>query len=74
MDRENEKACSPKQKAGSVAWNLIALVAIAVASWTVKTTFGPDKHRYFQFESGNIHVVWKYNTETGQLTRVFPPN
>lgn len=76
MDTHEKQNSTTTQKSAArgILWPFIALVAIAVASWTVKTTFGPEKVRYFSFGVGDFHLIYQFNTETGELKKLFPRN
>lgn len=74
MDKEEMLASTTTQKptTDSAAWKLIAILGIAVASWTVKTTFGPEQYRYHTFVSGDYHRLLRVEAKTGEVKIIYP--
>lgn len=72
MDGKIEKDRPTQQAAGGLVWKLIALLAIGLASWTVKTTFGPERYRYHSFSSGDYQRIIQVEAATGEIRVIFP--
>lgn len=53
-------------------WQLIALIGIGAASWTIKTTFEPEQYEYHVLAIQDRSIVVKVEKATGKSVVVFP--
>ncbi len=67
MDAEKERPQS-----NNLGWQVVALIGIGVASWTVRTTFRPERYRYQDHHIGDYHRIIRIDKETDEVKTVYP--